>query len=56
MEAPRDNGQKPPTDAAQAPDNANRTIGQIALGLGRLRVTSVHEHRLEWEREYRSHP
>lgn len=32
---------------------ASQTIGLIALGLGRFRVMSEHEHRLEWEREYR---
>lgn len=56
MEAPRNDGQTRPADAGTPPKPAAQTIGLIALGVGRFRVMSEHEHRLDWEREYRSHP
>lgn len=56
MEAPRNDGQTLPADAGTPQQTAAQTIGLIALGFGRFRVMSEHEHRLEWEREYRSHP
>ena len=34
-------------------ENARILTGMIAMGLGRFRVMSEHEHRLEWERKYR---
>jgi hypothetical protein len=56
METPRDDEKTLHSGKSPSPDTATRTIGLIALGLGRFRVMSEHEHRLEWEREYRSHP
>lgn len=35
-------------------ENARILAGMIAMGLGRFRVMSEHEHRLEWERTYRA--
>ena len=55
METPRvddqTQGSKPPS-----PQPAAQRMGLIAMGLGRFRVKSEHEYRLDWEREYRSHP
>lgn len=34
-------------------ENARILTAMIAMGLGRFRVMSEHEHRLEWERTYR---
>lgn len=56
MEAPREDEQTPPLGTGSHRERASQMIGLIALGLGRFRVMSEHEHRLEWEREYRSHP
>lgn len=56
METPRDDKKSLQNGKPLSPDTAARSIGLIALGLGRFRVMSEHEHRLEWEREYRSHP
>lgn len=56
MKTARDDGQTQQADRTSAPDTAAQAMKQIALGLGRYRVMSEHEHRLEWEREYRSHP
>ena len=55
MEAPREDYQAEAVDTGPQ-KSASQTIGLIALGPGRFRVMSEHEHRLEWEREYRSHP
>lgn len=55
MDAPHKDDR--PQSTTLVPDpSVQRSIGLIALGLGRFRVMSEHEHRLEWEREYRSHP
>lgn len=56
MEAPHDDDQTPQVGKPHSSDTAGHTIGLIALGLGRFRVKSEHEYRLDWEREYRSHP
>lgn len=52
MEAPRDDdqtqGRKPPSH-----ETAAQTMGVIVMGLGRFRVKSEHEYRLDWEREHR---
>lgn len=53
MEAPREHDQKQTAETGSSRTTASQTIGLIALGLGRFRVMSEHEHRLEWEREYR---
>ena len=55
MKTTRDEGQTQQAVKASPPDTAAQTMKLIALGLGRYRVMSEHEHRLEWEREYRSH-
>lgn len=36
-------------------ENARIITGMIAIGLGRFRVMSELEHRLEWERSCRTH-
>ena len=56
MEAPREDDQTEAVDTDRCPVTAAQTLRLIALGFGRFRVMSEHEHRLEWEREYRSHP
>lgn len=38
-----------------APKPAGGSIGVVGMGLGRFRVMSEHEHRLEWERICRTH-
>lgn len=53
MEAPRQHDQTQAVDTDSHRTAASQTIGLIALGLGRFRVMSEHEHRVEWEREYR---
>lgn len=45
--------QPTPKADEHVPSPADESIGLIAMGLGRFRVMSEHEHRLEWERKYR---
>lgn len=44
---------KPSADSCEAKEAAAKSIGLIAMGLGRFRVMTEHEHRLAWERHYR---
>lgn len=53
MEAPRKHDQKQAVDTGSHRIAASQTLGLIALGLGRFRVMSEHEHRVEWERKCR---
>lgn len=53
MEAPREHDQRQAVETGSPRKTASQTIGLIAVGLGRFRVMSEHEHRLEWERTYR---
>ena len=56
MDAPHKNDDTPQSTTSLPDSSVQRSIGLIALGLGRFRVMSEHEHPLEWERDYRSHP
>lgn len=54
MEAPREHDPKQAVETGSSRNTASQTIGMIAMGLRRFRVMTEHEHRLEWERRYRS--